>query len=108
MPAPSFISLRQPLQLAYLAVEQPPRDEAEAALLQRVRAFVAAAAPLTDLRDLAPQVGQQLGEGYQVYSGGSHTAIHRQGSTERLAIIADAETTSYRDWDVPAPQLPVR
>lgn len=105
----TFISLREPVQRPYLAIEQAPQDETEATLLHQVRAFIQAVPELTDLRDLAPQVRQLLGTDYQVFSGGAHTAIHRQvPGSPRLAIIADAHTTAYRDWNVPAPQVAER
>jgi hypothetical protein len=57
-----------------------------------------------DLRDLAPEVRELMGEGYQVGCGSSHIWILADDSTERLAVVADRLTTAYRDWFEPRPQ----
>lgn len=84
-------------QQAYLAIEQQPRDETEAQQLEQLRAYIAGHTDQDDLRELAPAVREVMGEGYQVGCGSSHIWILREGSTERLAIIADQLTTMYRD-----------
>lgn len=44
-----------------------------------------------------------MGEGYTVHSGSNHVWLKRDDQTGRLAIIADRNTTRYRDWNAPAP-----
>lgn len=94
-------------QEAYLAIEQKPRDKAEKRLLEQARAYVRANAHKGDLRNLAPALRKLMGEGYQVGSGSSHTWIKRvqgDGETsapERLAVVADRNTTAFRDWFEP-------
>jgi len=84
-------------QQAYLAVEQQPRDEAEAQQLEQLRAYITDHTGQDDLRELAPTVREVMGEGYRIGCGSSHIWILREGSTERLAIIADQLTTMYPD-----------
>lgn len=93
-------------QRPYLAIEQPPADEAEAQRLAQLRAFIDQAGEVRDVRDFAGLVRELLGPGYQVQSGGSHTWIRREEQPERLAVIADRNTSNYRDWNVPAPAAP--
>lgn len=89
-------------QEAYLAIEVKPADEAENERLLTVRQYVQAHAHQDDLRALAPFVRELMGEGYQVVCGSSHIWIKPEGAPERLAIIADRLSTSYRDWYEPA------
>jgi hypothetical protein len=92
------------IQVAYLAIEQQPRDEAEKHLLEQARRHVQAHAHQVDLRDLAPAVREVMGDAYQVGCGSAHIWIKRvqdapdQPAPERLAVIADQLTTAYRDW----------
>lgn len=92
-------------QLAYLAVERQPADEAEAQRLTRLRQLIQAAPDVADLRDFAPTAREVMGEGYAIHCGSSHVWLKRRDQPERLAIIADRYTTRYRDWDAPAPAL---
>lgn len=101
-PAPQFSPAAGP-QRPYLAIEHQPADEAETQRLAQLRAFLEQAGDVRDVRDFAGQVRELLGPGYQVQSGGNHTWIRREGEPERLAVIADRNTTNYRDWNVPAP-----
>lgn len=89
-------------QEAYLAIELEPADEAENERLMHVRKYVQAHTHQADLRALAPFVRELMGEGYQVVCGSSHIWMKREGTTPRLAIVADRLTTSYRDWYEPA------
>ena len=88
-------------QEAYLAIEVQPADEAENERLIALRKHVAAHTHQPDLRNLAPDVRELMGEGYQVGCGSSHIWMTRQGQPERLAVIADRLTTAYRDWYEP-------
>jgi hypothetical protein len=97
--APTFAA-----QQAYLAIEQQPRDEAEKTLLGQLRRHLAEHTHQDDLRDLAPEVRELMGAGYQVGCGSSHIWILRDGDAERLAVVADRLTTAYRDWFEPRPQ----
>ncbi|TFZ63250.1 hypothetical protein E4631_23385 [Hymenobacter sp. UV11] len=90
-------------QLAYLAVEQQPADEAEAQRLEQLRQLIQAAPDVGDLREFAGQAREVMGEGYTVHSGSNHVWLKRDDQAERLAIIADRNTTRYRDWNAPAP-----
>lgn len=88
-------------QEAYLAIEVEPADEAETERLLAIRKHVAAHTHQTDLRHLAPDVREMMGEGYQVVCGSSHIWMKREGQAERLAVVADRLTTAYRDWCEP-------
>jgi hypothetical protein len=90
-------------QQAYLTIELPPADEAEAARLQQLRRHVQNHAHQVDLRELAPAVRELMGSGYRVGCGSSHIWVLRLGSPARLAIIADQLTTAYREWSASAP-----
>ncbi|TVT36729.1 hypothetical protein FNT36_24770 [Hymenobacter setariae] len=92
-------------QLAYLAVERPPADEAEAQRLRQLKQLIQAAPDMADLRDFATPARELMGEGYTIHCGSSHVWLKRDDQTKRLAIIADRYTTRYRDWDAPAPVL---
>lgn len=94
-------------QEAYLAIEQQPADEAEKERLMALRKHVAAHTHQADLRNLAPDVRELMGEGYQVVCGSSHIWIKAEGARDRLAVVADRLTTSYRDWyEPPVPTGP--
>ena len=93
----AFTTLSDAPQQAYLAIELPPADEAEAASLVQLRRHVQEHTHQVDLRKLAPAVQEILGSGYQVGCGSSHIWVLRHGSPTRLAIIADQLTTAYRD-----------
>lgn len=90
------------MQQPYLAIEQPPSDEHEAGQFARLKQLITDTGELPDLRTLAPTARALLGAGYEVHCGSSHIWIKRLDSAQRLAIIADRPTTSYRDWDTPA------
>ena len=71
-----------------LLVELPARSKAEAALLRRLVRLLALAAPLPDVRDLAPAVRRLFPEpAYRVGCGSSHIWLHHAGDDNRLAII---------------------
>ena len=71
-----------------LLIEEPPRDDAEAARLAQLTDLVATADPLPDLRDLAPAVRQLFPEPtYLVGCGSSHIWLHRATDPHRLALI---------------------
>ena len=89
-------------QSAYLAVEQQPADQAEAERLEQLRQLIQAAPDVDDLREFAGQAREVMGEGYTVHSGSNHVWLKRDDQAERLAIIADRNTTHYRDWHAPA------
>jgi hypothetical protein len=90
-------------QLAYLAVEQQPADEAEAQRLEQLRQLIEAAPDVADLRDFATPAREVMGEGYTIHCGSSHVWLKRDDQAERLAIMADRYTTRYREWNAPAP-----
>ena len=94
-------------QLAYLAIEQQPADDAEAQRLEQLRQLIEAAPDTADLREFAEDARQLLGPGYQVHCGSSHVWIKRDDQPERLAIVADRYTTAYREWNslLPAPGI---
>jgi hypothetical protein len=92
-------------QSAYLAVEQQPADAGEAQRLEQLRQLIQAAPDVADLRDFAGQAREVMGEGYTVHSGSNHVWLKRDDQAERLAIIADRNTTRYRDWNAQAPIL---
>ncbi|MDU0369588.1 hypothetical protein ACFPAF_04210 [Hymenobacter endophyticus] len=76
------------LEIPQLVVHQPARDETEAAQLTGLARLVEAAAPLPDLRDLAPAVRELFPPPtYLVGCGGAHIWLHRAGETQRLAFI---------------------
>jgi isocitrate lyase len=78
------------LQTPELRQEQPAHDEAEAARLAELVQLVTTAAPLPDLRDLAPAVRALFPEpAYTVGCGGSHIWLHRTHDPHRLAFILD-------------------
>jgi hypothetical protein len=89
-------------QVAYLAIEIQPADEAEKERLMAVRKYVQAHTRQDDLRALAPYIRELMGEGYQVVCGSSHIWLKRKGTSERLAIVADRLNTAYRDWYEPS------
>ncbi|RIY12477.1 hypothetical protein D0T11_05345 [Hymenobacter rubripertinctus] len=71
-----------------LLIEQPPHDEAEAALLAKLTETLTITGPLSDLRDLAPDVRRLFpGPDYLVGCGGAHVWLHRVADSQRLAII---------------------
>ncbi|WP_019946941.1 hypothetical protein [Hymenobacter aerophilus] len=71
-----------------LLIEQPPHNEAEAALLAQLTEALATAGPRPDLRDLAPDVRRLFpGPAYLVGCGGAHVWLHRVSDSQRLAII---------------------
>ena len=71
-----------------LSLEQPARDDAEAALLAQLAELLTDAYLLPDLRDLAPQVRQLFPEpAYLVGCGSSHIWLHRAADPQRLALI---------------------
>ena len=72
-----------------LHLEQPPHDEAEAALLAQLPEVLATVGPLPDdLRDLAPAVRQLFpAPTYLVGCGSSHIWLHRAADPNRLALI---------------------
>ena len=72
-----------------LHIEQPPHDEAEAALLAQLPNVLATADRLPDdLRDLAPAVRQLFpAPTYLVGCGSSHIWLHRAADPHRLALI---------------------
>ena len=72
----------------WLHLEQPARDEAEAAQLTKLTQLVTTATPPPDLRDLAPAVRQLFPEpAYLVGCGSSHIWLHRAADPQRLALI---------------------
>jgi hypothetical protein len=76
------------IELPQLTLEQPARDDAEAALLAQLAEFLTSADPLPDLRDLAPQVRQFFPEpAYLVGCGSAHIWLHRTADPQRLALI---------------------
>lgn len=89
-------------QEAYLAIEVQPADDSEKERLLALRKHVAAHTHQADLRNLAPDVREMMGAGYQVGCGTCHIWLKREGQAERLAVVADRLTTSYRDWFEPA------
>ncbi len=91
-------------QLAYLTVERPPTDEAEAHRLEQLRQLIEAAPDTADLRAFAELAREVMGAGYTIHSGSSHTWLKRDDQPGRLAIIADRHTTAYRDYNAPARQ----
>ena len=75
-------------ELPQLLIEQPARDEAEAALLAQLAELLATADPLPDLRDFAPAVRQLFPEpAYLVGCGSAHIWLHRAADPQRLALI---------------------
>lgn len=75
-------------ELLQLTLEQPARDDAEAALLAKVAELLANTDPLPDLRDFAPQVRQLFPEpAYLVGCGSAHIWLHRAADPQRLALI---------------------
>ena len=80
--------MNRPTELPQLSLEQPARDDAEAALLVQLAELLTAADPLPDLRDLAPQVRQLFPEpAYLVGCGSSHIWLRRAVDPNRLALI---------------------
>jgi hypothetical protein len=77
------------IELPQLTLEQPARDEAEAALLTRLAEFLTDAYLLPDLRDFAPQVRQLFPEpAYLVGCGSAHIWLHRAADPNRLVLIS--------------------
>ena len=72
-----------------LLIEQPPHDEAEAALLAQLPEVLVAVGPLPDdLRDLAPAVRALFpAPAYLVGCGSAHIWLHRAADPQRLALI---------------------
>ena len=85
---------QQPL----LTIELPPRDQPEQARLRQVQALVQQHGTCTDLTHLATPVRELLGEAYAVGSGAAHIWIMRTTDKERLAVIADQHTTSFKPY----------
>ncbi|WP_227787384.1 hypothetical protein [Hymenobacter sp. BT770] len=80
--------MNYPTELPQLSVEQPARDDAEAALLAQLAELLADTDPLPDLRDFAPQVRQLFPEpAYLVGCGSAHIWLHRAADPQRLALI---------------------
>jgi hypothetical protein len=80
--------MNQTIELPQLTLEQPARDEAEAAMLAQLAEFLANADPLPDLRDFAPKVRQLFPEpAYLVGCGSAHIWLHRAADPNRLALI---------------------
>lgn len=80
--------MNHPTESLQLTLEQPGQDDAEAAALARLAELLAAADPLPDLRDLAPQVRRLFpAPAYLVGCGSAHIWLHRAQDPERLAII---------------------
>ena len=80
--------MNHPTELPQLSLEQPARDEAEAALLAQLVGLIADADPMPDLRDFAPQVRQLFPEpAYLVGCGSSHIWLRRAADPHRLALI---------------------
>ncbi|MGI4886167.1 MAG: hypothetical protein ACRYFR_14520 [Janthinobacterium lividum] len=78
------------LQLPELRQEQIPNSPDEAARLTELAQLVATAAPLLDVRDLAPAVRRLFPEpAYLVGCGGAHIWLHRAADAGRLACIID-------------------
>jgi hypothetical protein len=105
-PKASIIDPLDAPQQAYLGIELPPADEAEAARLEQVRRHEQDHAHQSDLRELAPALRELLSAGYQVECGSAHIWLRRLDTPARLAIVADRLTTGYRDWpgiEQPAP-----
>lgn len=82
-------------------MEQQPADEAEAQRLEQLRQLIEAAPDTADLRQFIGPVRQLLGPGYRVHCGRSHVWIKRGDQSERLAIVADRNTTAYCEWNRP-------
>ena len=106
MPPTTQSPLNSPVfapQRAYLAVEQQPADSAEAQRPEQLRQLIEAAPDTADLRGFADAARQLLGPGYRVHCGSAHVWIKRDDQPERLAIVADRNTTAYHNWDVVPP-----
>ena len=74
--------------LPEVVIEQPARDEIEAAQLARLTELLTTTDPLPDLRDFAPQVRQLFPEpAYLVGCGSSHIWLHRAAEPDRLVLI---------------------
>ena len=71
-----------------LSIEQPARDDAEAASLVQLAELLKDAHLLPDLRDVAPQIRQLFPEpAYVVGCGSSHIWLHRVADSQRLALF---------------------
>ncbi|WP_035567330.1 hypothetical protein [Hymenobacter sp. IS2118] len=80
--------MNHPAGLPQLSIEQPARDDAEAALLAQLTELLADTEPLPDLRDFAPQVRRLFPEpAYLVGCGSAHIWLHRAAEPQRLALI---------------------
>ena len=76
------------MQPPKLAVEQAPRDEAEAANLANLTQLVTESDPLADVRDLALGVRALFPEpAYLVGCGSAHIWLHRAADPNRLALV---------------------
>ena len=74
--------------LPEVVIEQPARDETEAAQLAQLTELIINTNPFPDLRDFAPQVRQLFPEpAYQVGCGSSHIWLHRAAELNRLVLI---------------------
>ena len=102
----AYATLPDALHQAYLAIELPPADGAEAARLEQLRRHVQDHTHQVDLRELAPAVREVMGADYQVGCGSSHIWLRCLGTPARLAIIADQLTTAYQEWPGSARSLP--
>ena len=80
--------MNQTIDLPELTLEQPARDETEAALLAQLTELLTDAYPLPDLRDFAPRVRQLFPEpAYLVGCDSAHIWLHRAADPQRLALI---------------------
>ena len=74
--------------LPEVLIEQPARDETEAAQLAQLTELLITTDPLPDLRDFAPQVRQLFPEpAYLVGCGSAHIWLARANDPQRLALI---------------------
>ncbi len=71
-----------------LLIELPAHSKAEALSLRRLARLLTPAAPLPDVRDLAPAVRQLFPEpAYRIGCGSAHIWLHRAADATRLALI---------------------
>ena len=74
--------------LPEVLIEQPARDETEAAQLAQLIELLITTDPLPDLRDFTPQVRQFFPEpAYLVGCGSSHIWLRRAHDPNRLALV---------------------
>lgn len=84
----TLFPMNHPTERPQLSLEQPARDEAEAAVLAQLAELLANSDLLPDLRDFAPAVRQLFPEpAYLVGCGSAHTWLHRAADPQRLALI---------------------